>query len=138
MDVAEDVVLRAGTGHGEKELFATPVTVQIGVCRAVGNEEINLRRDCDWHLQIRSCRDAVELDAVELNSIVLQKHDAVRNQAAGIIGLAVENNLVIAGDEYPEFGRNSCVPCEEVPQVGRVEAFASVSSTDENVGLGWY
>ena len=42
MVVAEDMVLRAGAGHGEKEQFATPVTVQIGVCRAVGDEELCL------------------------------------------------------------------------------------------------
>ena len=41
MDVAEDVVLRPGAGNGEKELLATQISVQIGVCRAMGNEEVD-------------------------------------------------------------------------------------------------
>ena len=49
-----------------------------------------------------------------------------------------EDAVVVAGDEYAEFRRDSRVPGEEVLQVGRVEAFASVTGTDEDVGLGWY
>ena len=45
MDVAEDVVLRPGAGNGEKELLATQISVQIGVCRAMGNEEVDTGRD---------------------------------------------------------------------------------------------
>ena len=50
----------------------------------------------------------------------------------------VEDTVVVAGDEYAEFRRDGRVPGEEVLQVGRVEAFASVTGTDEDVGFGWY
>ena len=49
-----------------------------------------------------------------------------------------EDAVVVAGDEYAEFRRDGRVPGEEALQVGRVEAFASVTGTDEDVGLGWY
>ena len=50
MDVAEDVVLRAGTGHGEEELLAAQVSVQVGIRRTVGDEEVCIGRDCDRSL----------------------------------------------------------------------------------------
>ncbi len=53
MNVSEDMVLRAGTGHGEEELLAALVPVQVGVCRAVGDEEINISRDGDRRLRHR-------------------------------------------------------------------------------------
>ena len=49
-----------------------------------------------------------------------------------------EDAVVVARDEYAEFRRDGRVPGEEVLQVGRVEAFASVTGTDEDVGFGWY
>ena len=49
-----------------------------------------------------------------------------------------EDAVVVARDEYAEFRRDSRVPGEEVLQIGRVEAFVSVTGTDEDVGLGWY
>ena len=48
-----------------------------------------------------------------------------------------EDAVVVARDEYAEFRRDGRVPGEEVLQVGRVEAFASVTGTDEDVGFGW-
>ena len=44
---------------------------------------------------------------------------------------------MVAGDEYAEFSRDSRVPSEEVLKIGRVEAFTSVTGTDEYVGFGW-
>ena len=49
-----------------------------------------------------------------------------------------EDAVVVARDEYAEFRRDSRVPSEEVLQIGRVEAFASISGTNEDVSLGWY
>lgn len=49
-----------------------------------------------------------------------------------------EDAVVVARDEYAEFRRDGRVQGEEVLQVGRVEAFASVTGTDEDVGFGWY
>lgn len=50
VDVAEDVVLRTGAGQGEEELLAAQVPVQVGVRRAVGDEEVDIGRDCDRSL----------------------------------------------------------------------------------------
>ena len=50
----------------------------------------------------------------------------------------VEDTVVVAGDEYAEFCRDSRVPGEEVLQIVRIETFTSISGTDEDVGFGWY
>ena len=50
----------------------------------------------------------------------------------------VEDTVVVAGDEYAEFCRDSRVPGEEVLQIVRIETFTSISGTDEDVSLGWY
>ena len=50
----------------------------------------------------------------------------------------VDDTVVVAGDEYAEFCRDSRVPGEEVLQVGRVKAFASVSGTNKDVGISGY
>ena len=45
---------------------------------------------------------------------------------------------MVARNEDSEFSGNGYVPGKKVLQVGRVEAFASVASTDEDVGIGRY
>ena len=138
MDVAEDMVLWARAGHGEEELLAAQVTVQIGVCRAVGDEEVDIGLDCDGCFQIWPCGDAVEFDAVELQSLVFQIYNSVGNQTPCSYWVLVEDTVVITRDEYPKLGRDGIVPGEEVLQVGWIKAFASISGTDEDVGVSWY
>ena len=138
MNVAEDVVLRACAGHGEEKLLAAQVPVQVGISRTVGDEEIDIGRNNNRSLQIRPCWDAVELDAVELYSFVLQIDNSLRNQIPCPNGLLVKDAVVVAWHEYPKFGGNGRVPSKEVLQVGRIEAFASIPGTDDDVGIGWY
>ena len=138
MDMAEDVVLRSSACHREEELLAAQVTVQIGIRWAVGDEKVNIGRDSGWSFQIRPRRNAVELDAVELQPLVLQIDNSSGNQIPRLRRLLVENTVVIAGDEDPELSGNRCVPGEEVLQVCRVEAFAGISGTDEDVRIGRY
>lgn len=138
MNVAEDVVLRTGTGNGEEELLAAKVPVQIGIRWTVGDEEVNIRRDSDRSLQIRPCRDAVEFDAVELYPFILQIDNSAGNQIPRSCRLLVEDAVVVAGNEDSELSGNRCVPVGEVLQVCRVEAFAGISGTDEDVRIGRY
>lgn len=91
MDVTEDVVLRTGAGHREEELLTAQVSVQIGIRWAVGDEEVNIRRDSDRSIQIRPCWNAVELDAVELYSIILQIDNSAGNQIPRSCRLLVED-----------------------------------------------
>ena len=114
MDVAEDVVLGSGAGNSEKELLAALVSVQVGIGRAVGDEEINIVGNRDWRLQIGPCWNAVEFDAVELHSFVIQIDNSAGNQIPCASGILIEDEVVVAGDENPELGGNRCVPGEEV------------------------
>ena len=136
MDMAEDVVLRSSACHREEELLAAQVTVQIGIRWAVGDEKVNIGRDSGWSFQIRPRRNAVELDAVELQPLVLQIDNSSGNQIPRSRRLLVENTVVIAGDEDPELGGKGRVPGEEVLQIVRIETFTSISGTDEDVGIG--
>ncbi len=139
MDVTEDVVLRMGTGNGEEELFASQVTIQVGISRTVGNEEVDIGWDSDLSiLKVGPCRYTIELDVVELYSIILQINDTSWNQIPRPNGLLVEDAVVVARNEDSEFSGNGYVPGEEVLQVGRIETFTSISGTDEDVSLGWY
>ena len=81
MDVAEDMVLRAGAGHGEEELFASQLPIQIGVSRSVSDEEVDIGRDSDLIIpKVGPRRYTIELDAVELYSIILQIYNTSWNQ----------------------------------------------------------
>lgn len=137
--MAEDVVPRLGVGNSEEELLAAQVSVQIGVSWAMGYEKVNIGWDSDRSItKVGPCRDAIELDGVELQSFVLQIDDPVRNQIPRSCRLLVEDTVMVARDEYAEFGWDSRVPGEEVLQIRRVEAFASISGTDEDVGIVGY
>ena len=104
MDVAEDVVFRPGAGHSEEELLAAQISVQIGVRWAVGDEEGDIGRDGDRCLQIRPRWDAVELDAVKFQSLVLQIDNTAGNQTPRSCRLLVEDTVVITRDEDAELG----------------------------------
>lgn len=112
--MAEDVVLRSSACHREEKLLAAQVTVQIGIRWAVGDEKVNIGRDSGWSFQIRPRRNAVELDAVELQPLVLQIDNSSGNQIPRLRRLLVENTVVIAGDEDPELSGKGCVPVEEI------------------------
>lgn len=137
--MAEDVVLRSSACHREEELLAAQVTVQIGIRWAVGDEKVNIGRDSDLSIpKVGPCRYTIELDVVELYSIILQINDTSWNQIPRPNGLLVEDAVVVARNEDSEFSGNGYVPGEEVLQVGRIETFTSISGTDEDVSLGWY
>lgn len=139
MDVAEDVVLRPGAGHREEELFAAKLPIQIGVSRPVRDEEVDIGRDSDLIItKVWPCRDAIELDAVELHTFVLQIYDTTWNQIPRSCCLLVEYAVMVAGDENSELCRDGTVPFKKVLQVGGVEAFAGISGTDEDVGINGY
>lgn len=114
VDMAEDVVLRSSACHREEELLAAQVPVQVGISWAVGDEKVNIGRDSGWSFQIRPRRNAVELDAVELQPLVLQIDNSSGNQIPRLRRLLVENTVVIAGDEDPELSGKGCVPVEEI------------------------
>ena len=138
MDVAEDVVFGAGFGNGHVEVSASKSVVQIAVCRAVGDQEVDVFRKGNGRFQVWPCRDTVELDSVKFQSFVLQTDNAVRKQSSCPCRILVEDTVVVTGDEDPELSRNGCVPVEEIVQVGRIEALASISRTDKDVSIGGY
>ena len=75
----------------------------------------------------------MDMDSVEVDTIVFQKQNAIGNKAAGILRLLVKNHIVVAGNEDAEFRRDADVPGEEVLQLVWSEALASVSSADQGV-----
>ena len=133
--MAENVVLWPSAGHGKEEILTAQASVQIAVCRAVGDEEVYTRRDWGRGLQIRPRGRAVELDAVVLKAFILQIDNAIGNQALGSVWIGVEYPVVIPWDKDSELCREGRVPGEEVRQIGRIETLAGISGTDEDVGI---
>ena len=104
----------------------------------MGNEKVNSCRDFGRSLQIRPCRYAKELDPVVLKAIVFQIDDAVGNQALGSVWIGIEYPVVIPRYKDSELCWDGGIPGEVVLQIGRIEAHAGISGTDENINVFGY
>lgn len=133
MDVTENVVFRTGPGNGEVQVLVARVVVQVAIRWAVSNEEVDVVWQGVRPFEVRAGRDAIELDSVILDAAVLQKDNTARDEVAGPDRVSVEDAVMVAGDEDSEFRWDGAVPYKEVLQVCRVEAFAGISGTDEDV-----
>ena len=99
MDVAEDVVFGTGFGNGQIKILAPEAVVQVAVCRAVGDQEVDVFRKGNGRFQVWPCRDTVELDSVKFQSFVLQTDNAVRKQSSCPCRILVEDTVVVTGDD---------------------------------------
>lgn len=101
----------------------------------MGNQEVEVAGQDPGAFQVRSRRDAIKPDALEVDPLVFQQHNALGQQAAGLQGSRVEKAVVVPGDEDAEPCRAGGVPGKEVLQVAGMESFAGVSRADEHVGI---
>ena len=138
MDETENVVFRTGPGNGEVQVLVARVVVQVAICWAVGNEEVDVVWQGVRPFEVRVGRDAIELDSVILDAAVFQKDDTARDEVAGPDRVSVEDAVMVTGNENSEFCRDGAVPFKEVLQVSWVESFTGISRTDEDVGVNGY
>lgn len=101
----------------------------------MGDQEVEVAGQDHGAFQVRSRRNAIKPDALEVDPLVLQQHNALGQQCAGLQGSRVKEAVVVPGDEDAEPRRTGGVPGKEILQVAGIESFAGVSRADEDVGI---